>query len=197
MAQSYCAAVASGLLHPVHTAYHDDHYGFPLADDDALFGRLILEINQAGLSWETILKREEGFVRAYDGFSIDTVAAYGGDDTARLLADPGVIRNRAKVAAAIENARRIQALRADFGGFKGWLDAHHPLTKPEWVTLFKKTFVFTGGEIVGEFLMSCGYLPGAHEPDCPVYAQVAALTPPWMATSGYPEDSSAADAGSR
>lgn len=181
MAQSYCAAVASGLLHPVHATYHDRHYGFPLADDDALFGRLILEINQAGLSWETILKREAGFVRAYDNFSVDTVAAYGDDDTARLLADPGVIRNRAKVAAAIENARRIQRLRDDFGGFKGWLDAHHPRAKADWVTLFKKTFVFTGGEIVGEFLMSCGYLPGAHEPDCPVFAQIAALNPPWRA----------------
>ena len=78
------------------------------------------------------------------------------------------------------NAKRIQALQKSHGSFAAWLAAQHPLTKPEWMKLFKKTFVFTGGEIVGEFLMSTGYLPGAHEPGCPVYAQIAALSPPWM-----------------
>lgn len=188
MAASYCAAVASGVLHPVHTAYHDLEYGFPIADDDLLFERLVLEINQAGLSWETILKRKDGFVRAYDRFAIDRVAAYGAEDVARLLGDPGVIRNRAKVAAAVENARRLQGLRAEHGSFRAWLDTHHPLEKAAWVALFKRTFVFTGGEIVGEFLMSTGYLPGAHEPDCPVWERVLAANPPWRAavSSGTP-----------
>ena len=174
---SYCA-IAAG--HPFHGPYHDTEYGFPIPDDDRLFERLILEINQAGLSWLTILKKKEGFRAAYDAFDIDRVAAYGEDDRARLLADAGIIRNRLKVNAAIENARRIQSLRASHGGFKGWLDAHHPLAKADWVKLFKKTFKFTGGEITGEFLMSAGYLPGAHDPDCPVYARIAALDPPWM-----------------
>ena len=84
--------------------------------------------------------------------------------------------------AAIANAGRILELRGSHGSFAGWLDAHHPLPKAEWVALFKRTFRFTGGEIVGEFLMSIGYLPGAHAPDCPVYRRIARLKPAWMRT---------------
>jgi len=127
----------------------------------------------------TILKKKEAFRRAYDGFDVDIVAAYGERDTARLLADAGIIRNRLKVAAAVENARRIVALRPEYGSFKGWLDAHHPLAKDEWLKLFRKTFVFVGGEIVGEFLMSAGYLPGAHVPGCPAGDRAAAAGAPW------------------
>lgn len=168
--------------HPVHAGYHDHEYGFPQRDEAVQFERLVLEINQAGLSWETILKKREGFRRAYDGFAVDTVAGYGEQDVARLLADPGIIRNRLKVAAAIHNAQVIQGLRASHGGFAQWLDAHHPLPKAGWVKLFKQTFRFTGGEITGEFLMSLGYLPGAHAADCPVYATLASRKPPppWM-----------------
>src|SRR5690606_7120159 len=101
-------------------------------------------------------------------------------DVQRLMNDPGIIRNRLKIEAAIENARRIRELRKTHGSFAGWLAAHHPLTKAEWVKLFKKTFRFTGGEIVGEFLMSIGYLPGTHRTDCPVYRRIAELRPPWM-----------------
>jgi DNA-3-methyladenine glycosylase I len=140
----------------------------------------VLEINQAGLSWLTILKKAENFRRAYDAFDVNIIAAYGPDDRARLLADAGIIRNRLKVDAAIENARRIQALRADHRSFAGWLDSHHPLSKDGWTRLFKKTFVFTGGEIVGEFLVSTGYLPGAHEETCPVFSVVSAQRPPWL-----------------
>src|SRR5450759_895562 len=95
--------------------YHDTEYGFPLTTDSALFERLMLEINQAGLSWITILKKQANFRRAYDGFEVDKVAAYADADTARLLGDAGIIRNRLKVHAAIENARRIQDLRAEYG----------------------------------------------------------------------------------
>jgi DNA-3-methyladenine glycosylase I len=174
---TYCAVA---LGHEHHGPYHDHEYGYPLADDDALFGRLILEINQAGLSWLTILKKREGFARAYDGFSIDRVAAYGDAERSRLLADPGIIRNRLKVNAAIHNAGRLLDIRGSHGSFSGWLDAHHPRSKADWVKLFKKTFRFTGGEITGEFLLSTGYLPGAHHPACPVYDRVARLSPPWM-----------------
>jgi DNA-3-methyladenine glycosylase I len=159
--------------------YHDTQYGFPLEDDNLLFERLVLEINQAGLSWITILKKADNFRRAYDRFDLATVAAYGEADRARLLADAGIIRNRLKVNAAIVNAGRILELQKEFGSFKGWLDAHHPLEKAEWVKLFKKTFVFTGGEIVNEFLLSTGYLPGAHEADCPIYKKVKAQNSPW------------------
>lgn len=176
----YCNAHPEDVFN--HT-YHATQYGFPLADDNLLFERLVLEINQAGLSWLTILKKAENFRRAYDGFDLPTVAGYGEAERARLLANPGIIRNRLKVNAAIENARRILAMYPQYGSFKGWLDANYPLTKEEWTKLFKKTFVFTGGEIVNEFLMSTGYLPGAHTPDCPVYAEVARLDPPWMKSS--------------
>lgn len=175
-AESYCAAAPG---HPFHGPYHDREYGFPVADDRVLFERLVLEINQAGLSWLTILKKREAFRAAFDGFDIDRVAAYGEADRTRLLADAGIVRNRLKVDAAIENARRIVALRASHGSFAGWLAAHHPRGKPEWVALFKRTFRFTGGEIVGEFLMSIGYLPGAHHPGCAVWPEVLARDPPW------------------
>lgn len=176
---AYCD-IAPG--HPVHGPYHDHEYGFPTRDESALFERLILEINQAGLSWETILKKREGFRRAYDDFVVDIVAGYGERDRARLLADAGIIRNRLKIEAAIHNAGAIQRLRDSHGGFADWLDAHARCDgaardKAAWVTLFKKTFRFTGGEIVGEFLMSLGYLPGAHRADCPVQARIARLRP--------------------
>ena len=177
MSLTYCEFARTDSL---HGRYHDEEYGFPIQDDNLLFERLVLEINQAGLSWTTILKKQETFRIAYDGFAIDMVAAYGDEDRARLLSDPGIIRNRLKVNAAIENAKRIQVLQTEYGSFAAWLDAHHPREKADWVKLFKKTFLFTGGEIVGEFLMSCGYLPGAHEETCPVYARVAELKPAWM-----------------
>ena len=167
--------------HEWHGPYHDNEYGFPLYGDDELFERLLLEINQAGLSWLTILKKRDGFRAAYDGFSVERVAAYGDPDRARLLADAGIIRNRLKVEAAIHNARTILELRERFGSFSAWLDAHHPLSKAEWVKLFRKTFKFTGGEITGEFLMSIGYLPGAHHPACPVHARILELKPRWAA----------------
>ena len=168
--------------HPEDThnrVYHDTQYGFPLQDDNLLFERLILEINQAGLSWITILKKADNFRYAYSGFDVDRIASYGEADRARLLDNPGIIRNRLKVNAAIENARRIQALRSEYGSFKGWLDCHHPQTLESWVKLFRRNFVFTGGEIVNEFLLSTGYLPGAHTPDCPIYEAVIAQRPPW------------------
>ena len=174
---SYCD-FAPG--HPVHGPYHDHEYGFPQRGESALFERLLLEINQAGLSWETILKKREGFRLAYGGFDVDTVAAYKEKDRARLLADTGIIRNRLKVDAAIHNAQVVRGLRKSHGGFMQWLEAHHPLDKAEWVKLFKKTFRFTGGEITGEFLMSLGYLPGAHRPDCPAFKRAAKSKPAWM-----------------
>lgn len=163
----------------LHKNYHDNYYGFPIHNDDELFGRLIMEINQAGLSWETILKKEISFRKAYSNFNIEQVATYTEKDRERLLADPGVIRNRLKVNAAIENAKIIIDLKKEFNSFENWLAHHHPKPKEEWVKLFKKTFRFTGGEIVGEFLMSIGYLPGAHAEHCSVYQEVLKHNPMW------------------
>ncbi len=165
--------------HPFHGPYHDHEYGFAVADDEALFERLILEINQAGLSWLTVLKKRSAFRAAFDDFRIARVAAYTERDRERLLADAGIIRNRLKVDAAIHNAIVIQTLQAEHGSFKAWLDAHHPQPLEAWVRLFKRTFRFTGPEIVNEFLMSTGYLPGAHRDDCPAQARVLASRPPW------------------
>lgn len=173
----------SAPTHPVHAPYHATEYGFPQRDEAALFERLVLEINQAGLSWETILKKREGFRRAYHGFDVDRIARYGARDRARLLADAGIIRNRLKVDAAIHNAGVVRGLRDSHGGFAAWLDAHAFAadgtlrTKADWVKLFKRTFTFTGGEITGEFLMSLGYLPGAHRADCPVARKIARSKP--------------------
>jgi DNA-3-methyladenine glycosylase I len=173
---SYCEVAGSD---PLHREYHDQEYGFPLTRDSELFERLILEINQAGLSWTTILRKRDNFYRAYRAFDLDKVAAYRATDKARLMADTGIIRNRLKIDAAIENARRLIAIRDEHGSFRIWLDANHPLSKQEWVKLFKRTFVFTGGEITGEFLLSTGYLPGAHDQKCPAYKRVLRARPPW------------------
>lgn len=177
---SYCD-IAPG--HEVHGPYHEREYGFPLHSDDELFERLVLEINQAGLSWLTILKKREAFRAAYDGFKVEKVAAYGAKDKLRLMQDPGIIRNRLKIDAAVENAKIILQLRSAHGSFVAWLDSYHPLSKREWIKLFKKTFRFTGGEITGEFLMSIGYLPGAHRERCPVFKTIAKHWPPWMQSS--------------
>lgn len=176
----YCEAAPG---HPWHGPYHDTEYGFPLEDESELLERLALEINQAGLNWLTMLKKRAAFRDAFAGFAVDRVAAFGARDRKRLLADAGIIRNRLKIDAVIENARRIRAMRASHGSFADWLAAHHPRDKAEWVKLFKQTFLFTGGEITGEFLMSIGYLPGAHREDCPVYARIAKMRPPWMQAS--------------
>jgi len=165
---TYCEYCNSHPEDTFNKKYHDTQYGFPLNDDDLLFERLILEINQAGLSWITILKKADGFRKAYHGFKIEKVAKYDEKDRARMLADAGIIRNRLKINAAIVNAQKILELRKEYGSFRGWLDAHHPRTKDEWTKLFKKTFIFTGGEIVNEFLLSTGYLPGAHDNNCPI-----------------------------
>ncbi|MGF7230573.1 DNA-3-methyladenine glycosylase I [Arachidicoccus sp.] len=167
---SYCTFVQSITEKKdlIHKNYHDNYYGFPIEDDDELFGRLIMEINQAGLSWTTILNKEQNFRKAYHQFSIKKIAKYGEKDFERLMNDAGIIRNRLKINAAIENAKIIQLLQKEHGSFKKWIDHHHPKTKEQWTKLFKKTFKFTGGEIVNEFLMSTGYLSGAHDANCPV-----------------------------
>lgn len=167
----YCD-IAPG--HPVHGPYHDEEYGFPLTDDAALFERLCLEIFQAGLSWLIVLKKRPALRAAFAGFAPDRVAAFQGADVERLLADPNIIRNRRKIAAVIENARRWRVLVVEHGSVAAWLAAQPVQDKAAWVKLFKATFVFMGGEVVGEFLMSIGLLPGAHRADCPVQARIEA-----------------------
>lgn len=173
----YCK-VAPG--HPYHGPYHDREYGFPSRKDEVLFERLALEINQAGLSWLTVLKKREALRSAFANFDLERVARFGVKDRARLMRDAGIIRNRLKIEAVIDNARRILHLKREYGSFAQWLDDHHPLSQEEWTRLFKKTFRFTGGEITREFLVSLGYLRGSHASDCPVAGRIEKKGPPWM-----------------
>lgn len=183
--KSYCEAIVLMDKDNLHRIYHDNFYGFPIEDDNELFERLVLEINQAGLSWTTILNKQQNFKKAYKNFDINKVASFKEKDFERLMNDAGIIRNRLKINAAIENAKRIKQLQKEFGSFKNWLDHHHPKTKPEWVKIFKTHFKFTGGEIVNEFLMSTGYLPGAHIESCAVYKKVVKAKPPFLKNNGY------------
>lgn len=174
---SYCDAVATMDKDNLHKIYHDTAYGFPIDNDDELFERLMLEINQAGLSWSTILNKQQNFKKAYKNFNIKKVAAFNEKDFERLMNDPGIIRNRLKINAAIENAKTLLNIQKEYGSFKNWIDHHHPKTKEEWVKIFKNTFRFTGGEIVNEFLMSTGYLAGAHIESCPIYKKLVKTKP--------------------
>lgn len=164
--------------HP-HRLYHDNYYGFPIENDNELFGRLILEINQAGLSWLTILKKQENFRSAYSNFEIDKIAHYDLKKKESLLQDAGIIRNRLKIEAAIYNAKKVLEIQKEFGSFKKWLDLNADKDLKEWTALFKKNFKFTGGLIVEEFLMSTGYLKGAHDEDCEINKEIIKLEPKW------------------
>jgi DNA-3-methyladenine glycosylase I len=178
---SYCKAIPNmkPADYAVHKKYHDELYGFPIENDDELFCRLVLEINQAGLSWTTILHKEQNFRKAYHQFNIKKVASYKEKDFERLMNDAGIIRNKLKINAAIYNANSILQLQKEFGSFKKWIEHNHPNTKEEWVKLFKKHFRFTGGEIVNEFLMSAGYLNGAHDETCIIYKKLIKSKPLW------------------
>ena len=173
---SYCD-IAPG--HEFHGPYHDTEYGFPTTNETILFERLAMEIMQAGLSWILILKKRQGLNAAFANFNIDIVSSFDQQDVDRLLQDRAIIRNRRKINAIIENARCVLEMRDTDNGFSNWIATKHPLQKSDWVKLFKKTFLFTGGEVTGEFLMSIGYLPGSHHENCPISKTVKALKPAW------------------
>jgi len=155
-------------------AYHDEEWGVSCHDDHDLFERLILEGFQAGLSWSTILRKRQAFIRAFDGFDPEIVAAYGPDDADRLLADAGIVRNRLKVAAAISNAQTFLETRDAFGSFDAyiWQFAPHgrgprphsladiPATTPESDAMSKdmkrRGFRFVGSTICYAFMQSAG-----------------------------------------
>jgi DNA-3-methyladenine glycosylase I len=177
---SYCDYVKDLDKNNLHRKYHDEEYGFPLHDDNQLFERLCLEINQAGLNWSIILSKKDNFHKAFHKFNIKKVASYKKQDIDRLLSDPGIIRNQLKITSVIENANRILSIQKETGSFEKWLINNHPRSVDEWVKLFKKQFKFTGGEIVNEFLMSIGYLPNAHDINCPVYKKILKQSPAWL-----------------
>lgn len=156
-------------------AYHDHEWGVPVRDDRQLFAKLVLDGAQAGLSWKTILHRQEGYLRAFDGLDPERMAAYGDSDVARLLADPGIIRNRAKVRSAIANARAFLRLRDEEGPFADWLwafvdgrpvqnawresrevPAVTPLAERVSRELRRRGFSFVGPTIVYAYLQAVG-----------------------------------------
>jgi DNA-3-methyladenine glycosylase I len=176
---SYCTFCKNLDENNPHKKYHDSLYGFPIHDDNELFGRLILEINQAGLSWETILKKEDNFRNAFNNYNISEISQFDNLKFNELMNNSGIIRNKLKINAVINNANAIIRIQQDFGSFKNWLDENHPKTIEDWVKLFKKYFTFVGGEIVKEFLMSIGYLKGAHDENCKIYHEILKVTPKW------------------
>ena len=175
----YCKFVSKLESTNVHKTYHDEIYGFPISSDNELFGTLILEINQAGLSWDVIMKKSDNFRDAYSNFDINTVAKYEKKDIERLMNNSGIVRNKLKIKAAIYNAQKIIELQEKYGSFKNWLLNNHPLLREEWVKLFKQTFKFTGGEITNEFLMSVSFLKGAHDENCSIYNKIIKTNPYW------------------
>lgn len=176
MSHPYCAYVSTiSDKNNVDKMYHDHHYGVRIEDDNELFCRLVMEINQAGLSWHTILVKESNFRKAFHNFDIRKVAKYGERDFVRLMNDPGIIRNRLKIGAAIQNAQQILAIQKEHGSFRKWLDIRAKELgedKATWLKEFKKTFKFVGGEIVGEFLMSIDMLPNSHGIECVRYKKL-------------------------
>jgi len=162
-----------------HKKYHDDMYGFPIQNDNELFGRLVLEMNQAGLSWNTILLKQDNFRRAYDNYDINKVAQYDEAKYNELMQDAGIIRNQLKIRAAIYNAQQIEELQSEFGSFQNWLDMQGKQTLEQWTQLFKKRFKFTGKLIIEEFLMSTGYLKGAHSINCTIFDKILLTHPKW------------------
>tara|TARA_Y100001947_G_C10223107_1_gene254260 strand:- start:135 stop:662 length:528 start_codon:yes stop_codon:yes gene_type:complete len=167
---SYCKYVKNLPEDNIHRVYHDTQYGFKIDSDNELFGRLILEINQAGLSWTTILNKQDNFRTAFSNFDIKKIADYDKSDISRLLANSGIVRNKLKINAVIFNARKIVELQKKYGSFKSWLKIKNDsnLNLTNWVALFKENFKFTGNEITKEFLTSTGYIKGAHIETCPI-----------------------------
>jgi len=176
--------------------YHDRQWGVPVRDDRQLFAKLILDGAQAGLSWSTILAREEGYYRAFHGLDPERMARYGEKDVARLLADPGIIRNRAKVRSAIANARAYQKLQGEEGSFAKWLwgftggepirnQWRRPAQRPAETALAKtiskelrnRGFSFVGPTIVYAFMQAVGMV-NDHLVTCYRHAEVDALAAP-------------------
>jgi DNA-3-methyladenine glycosylase I len=185
-----------GNSDPLYVVYHDEEWGVPVQDDRRLFEMLILEGAQAGLSWLTILKKRENYRKAFDGFDPVKVAAYGPREVQRLLADPGIVRNRLKIAAAIQNARGVLALQQQHGSLAAFLwryvegrpfqNARQSLADLPVRTeqsdamskdLKKLGFNFVGSTICYAFMQAVGMV-NDHVVDCFRHAEVKALGRP-------------------
>lgn len=168
---SYCAIAKND---PLHKHYHDKEYGFPVSSDNVLLERLALEINQAGLSWDLMLKKRAGFNHAFKHFEVAVVGRMTKRDIERLLKDAGIVRNRKKIEALIHNAKIILGLKKSHGSFAAWISFHAKgQNEKEWAILFKKQgFKFVGPEVMKEFMQSIGHLPSPHDKDCPILKDI-------------------------
>lgn len=175
---------------PLYEAYHDSEWGVPVKDDSTIFEFLILETFQAGLSWITILRKRENFRQALDGFDYNKIAAYGPEKIARLLEDPGIIRNRLKIHATVTNARAFIGIQREFGSFSryiwGFVD-HQPIKNsfesyrdvPSTSAisdslskdLKKRGFKFVGSTVVYAHMQATGMV-NDHEIRCFRYEEV-------------------------
>jgi len=190
---SRCAWCGQDAL---YQAYHDREWGVPLHDDRALFELLTLEGAQAGLSWITVLRKRDNYRAAFAGFDPAQVARFGPADEAALLANPGIVRNRLKVASTITNARAFLAIQAEFGSFDAWLwrfvdgrpihnawddlsqvPASTPLSDALSKALKKRGFRFVGSTICYAFMQSAG-LVNDHVTGCFRHHEVARLSSP-------------------
>jgi len=186
----------AGANDPQMLRYHDEEWGVPSRDERHAFEMLTLEGAQAGLSWSTILHRRDGYRQAFAAFDVDAVAAFGPDDTARLLADPGIVRNRAKIAATIDNARAAVALRDAGSSLAGhlWTFSGGRPIQNRWPVLGgipaetaesqamsrdlrSRGFRFVGPTICYALMQSIGMV-NDHTTDCLRWAEVAALAGP-------------------
>jgi len=177
---------------PTYVAYHDEEWGVPVHDDRLLFEFLVLEGAQAGLSWSTILNKRDGYREAFSGFEIATVAAYTDSDVERLLANPGIVRNRRKIESAIKNARGVLAIQKEFGsldaylwGFVGGAPVQNawktmseiPVQTEESIAmskaLKKRGFNFVGPTICYAFMQAVGMV-NDHIVDCFRYREISA-----------------------
>lgn len=179
---------------PLMIEYHDTEWGVPVHDDRTLFEFLILEGAQAGLTWQTVLNKRENYRKAFHGFDANKIARYGERDTKRLLANPGIIRNRLKIAATIQNAKAFLAVQKEFGSFNAYLwrfvggkPIQHSITaiKDILVTskesdalskdLSKREFKFCGSTICYAFMQAVGMV-NDHVVTCSRYKQIKAIS---------------------
>lgn len=171
------------MKNPAYVRYHDEEWGRPVHDDGALYELLLLECFQAGLSWECVLNKRDAFRRAFDGFDVDKVAAYGEDKLSSLLRDPAIIRNRLKIKAAVRNSAVFKAIQQEFGTFSDYiwsftggrvvqepctLRTTSPLSDGVSADLKRRGMTFVGSTIVYSYLQAIGVIDG-HEKGCGWY----------------------------
>jgi len=156
---SYCKTQEEGSK---HRWYHDKVYG-------RMFGRLIMEISQAGLSWDIVLNKYDGIKSAYSDFDIEKISEYKEEDILSLMKNKDIIRHELKIRSAVFNANKILKIQEEFGTFKTWLLENNQNSIENWTKLFKKNFKFVGKEIVKEFLISNAIIEGAHDKTCSLY----------------------------